>query len=406
MRRFLPRSRVVIEAETPLASTPNAALRARVACLALLATLLTAGTAVGFSGNAQAARAYDEGLRALLMQDSDTAMAAFQRATDADPDLSVAQRELGMLLAARSRWREAEARFEAAARPDFAEAHFRLGEVRLKGPATAIEALERATAIDPRHAPARRILGIAYGRVGRDEDAAAALQAAIAIDPRDVDARHELGSALLRLRSLDEAVEQLRNVVELDPLHAPARLALGNALIRLGQTERGHEMLAAHHRLMAQVEEIGRIDRSLERDARDPESWYRMGRVRMDRREWAEAARALTRCVALAPDDARGYEALGYVYGQLNAHEQALAVYAELMRRRPGIAAYHNGLGVLLLRMRRVEEAIAQFREAIALDGGQPGYHLNLAAAYRQGGDERRAGKAYAVYQAMKAAPE
>lgn len=392
-----------------MSATSNAAQRACRVCAVLLATLLTAETAAGFSGNAQAARAYDEGARALLSMNGDAAIAAFRRATEADPGLSPAHYELGMLWAARGRWREAEARLEAAVRPDFAEAYFRLGEVRLKGLAdasSAIEAFERAVAIDPHHAPSHRMLGIAYGRVGRGEDAIAAFKVATGENPADIDARWELGSALLRRHAFEEAAKELRAVVELDPLHPNAWLGLGAALTRLGRTERGSEMLETHRRLQEQVEEIDRIGRALRTDAGDLESWYRLGRLRMDRREWTDAARALSRCVGMAPNDPRGYEALAYVYGRLDAYEEALAVYAELMRRRPGVAAYHNGLGVLFLRMRRVEAATLQFREAIAIDGGEPGYHLNLTAAYKRAGDEKRSAEAYKAYQAMKAARE
>ena len=389
-----------------MVATSNATLRA---CVAVLVTLLTAETASGFSGNALAARHYDVGKRALLAGDAAGAMDALVRATDLDYGLSVAHYELGMLNAAGSRWREAEARFQAATGPEppnacFADAYFRLGEVQLKGiadAASAVEALERCVAIEPGHSSARRLLGIAYGRVGRRDEAVVALRLAVAANPDDNEARHELGSALLRVRAYEEAAEQLRALVDRDPLRAEAWLSLGNALIRAGQAERGREMLATHHRLVEQVEEIARLGRELEATPRDPESWYRLGRVRMERREWGDAALALDRCAALAPDDPRGYEALGYVYGRLDAYEQALAVYAELMRRRPGVAAYHNGLGVLLLRMRDVESAISQFSDAIGIDATEPGYYLNLAAAHRQAGDEKRAGEAYATYQRL-----
>jgi tetratricopeptide (TPR) repeat protein len=392
-----------------MAYTPGIAPRLLVLYVASLAVCLTAVTTMAFDGNMDAARAYDEGARALLTQDSDSALDAFRRAAEIDTSLTVAHYELGLLWASRSRWREAEARFKDASRPGFADAYSRLGEVRLRGLAnaeSAVEALEEAVAIDAHHAAAHRILGIAYRRIGKGADAIAALETAIGIDPTNADARYELGSALLGLRSFQEASEQLQILVNSDPLHAQAHLSLGTALIRIGQAERGREMLEAHHVLQEQVEEIDRIRRALARDEGDTESWYRLGRVRMNRREWTEAARALARCIALAGNDPRGYEALGYVYGQLGAHDQALGVYAEIMRMRPGVAAYHNGLGVLLLRMRRIEEAVAQFREAIALDGHEPGYQLNLAAAYRQGGNEKRAGEAYAAYQAMKATQE
>jgi len=392
-----------------MACRPSVAPRVFVLYVASLAVFITPGTTIGFGGNMAAARAYDEGARALLAQDSDGAHTAFHRATEIDTGLAVAHYELGMLLASRSHWRQAETRFQAAVRPSFADAYSRLGEVRLKGLANAdaaVEALKAAIAIDAHHAVAQRMLGIAYRRLGKGPDAIVALEAAIAIDPADADARYELGSVLLDQKFFQAAAEHLQILVELAPLHPKARLSLGSALMRLGQTKQGREMLEAHHRLQEQAEEINRIRRALRRDEGDIESWYRLGRVRMDRREWAEAARALGRCIALAENEPRGYEALGYVYGQLGAYEQAHDVYAEIMRRRPGVAAYHNGLGVLLLRMRRIEEAIVQFREAIALDGHEPGYQLNLVAAYRQGGDEKRAGEAYAAYQSMKATRE
>jgi tetratricopeptide (TPR) repeat protein len=67
----------------------------------------------------------------------------------------------------------------------------------------------------------------------------------------------------------------------------------------------------------------------------------------------------------------------------------ALAVreYQELLRLRPDMITARTNLGLALVSLGRFDEAIAQYRAALAQAPGDPGLGLNLAMAYYKKGD-------------------
>ena len=69
--------------------------------------------------------------------------------------------------------------------------------------------------------------------------------------------------------------------------------------------------------------------------------------------------------------------------------DDALAVrkYQELVKLRPDVLAVRANLGAALAHLGRYEEAIAQYRAALALAPGHPGLRLNLALAYYKKAD-------------------
>jgi len=73
--------------------------------------------------------------------------------------------------------------------------------------------------------------------------------------------------------------------------------------------------------------------------------------------------------------------------------DDALAVrkYQELVRLQPDVAAVRANLGAALAHLGRFDDAIAQYRAALALTPGHPGLRLNLALAYYKKRDLSRA---------------
>jgi Flp pilus assembly protein TadD len=64
--------------------------------------------------------------------------------------------------------------------------------------------------------------------------------------------------------------------------------------------------------------------------------------------------------------------------------KMALAEFRQAAALDPGNAAYHNALGAVLLYMRTPEtiaEAIGEFRKGVAIDDANPDLHQNLGAA-------------------------
>ena len=93
-------------------------------------------------------------------------------------------------------------------------------------------------------------------------------------------------------------------------------------------------------------------------------------------------------CTALA--QARDPQQLFQEAAEAQQHgDAALAVrkYQELLRLHPEVIGAHANLGLVLVSLARFDEAVAQFRAAVALAPGDRSLRTNLAMAYYQKGD-------------------
>ena len=73
---------------------------------------------------------------------------------------------------------------------------------------------------------------------------------------------------------------------------------------------------------------------------------------------------------------AQSYEATGQI-------ENALATYNELIPKAPNVPEYINNRGVIYFnKLRRYEEAKADFEQCLRMDPGNGLYHLNLSRCY------------------------
>ena len=158
-----------------------------------------------------------EQARALHRAEAPEAEARYRAALERDPGLHAAWDGIGMIAHAARRWE------------------------------VAIDALERAVALAPRHPTYRVHLGAALSRAGRAGEAVRALKAAIAIDPRSSAAWVNLGNACQRAGDPDRAIEALERALALDPHRAAALNNLGNLLKETGRVD---EAITAYQRAL------------------------------------------------------------------------------------------------------------------------------------------------------------
>ena len=254
----------------------------------------------------------------------DAAIDAYQRAVAARPDFVAADNNLTLALAKAGRGREAveRARARAAAapanvdrlftlglaqsehdvdeamttfrrvialRPDHALAHYNLAILykRVDRPRDAIEALQRALAIEPRP-EARFALGTLYFHQGQFDRAAAALEEAVAAQPRFVDAYITLAAVLKAKRQLPEAIDALRRAIALRPDSWHAHAAMATVLQLAGEADAAQQE--------STVAERRRIQGELEREAT---TWTAVGIARLDAGDAAQAAERFRRALSV-----------------------------------------------------------------------------------------------------------
>ncbi len=103
-------------------------------------------------------------------------------------------------------------------------------------PATAIAALERATQADPNDYQAVTFLGAAYAKAERHNDAVQALTQAVTIQPSNAQARFNLGVALQKAGWADQAVQAYEQALQLQPNYPQAQQALAGLRPQSPQT--------------------------------------------------------------------------------------------------------------------------------------------------------------------------
>ena len=151
--------------------------------------------------------------------------AALQR----DDRLPDAWNHLGFVLRALGRLDEARACYERAValKPDYAEAHDRLGALRCEqhGPAAGVPHFRRVVELQPAHAPGWSNLGAALVMDGQLPSARDAFARALALDPASEQAMTGRALVLERSYQIAEAVAAYDAVLEKNPRNHEARSA-------------------------------------------------------------------------------------------------------------------------------------------------------------------------------------
>ena len=150
-----------------------------------------------------------------------------QKSVQLDPQDAGAHNNLGVLLQhAQGRLKEAEesCRQAITLKPDYAEAHYNLGNtLKKQGRLDEAEAsYTQAITLKPDYAEAHYNLGNTLKELGRLEEAETNYRKAIALKPDYAEAHNNLGVTLQELGRLDEAETNYRKAIALKPDYAEA----------------------------------------------------------------------------------------------------------------------------------------------------------------------------------------
>jgi len=143
-----------------------------------------------------------------------------------------------------------------------------------------------------------------------------------------------------------EATRELRHAVILMPTETVARLTLAKAY------EASEEWFEA-------VEELQKLTASTPQDA---EYSYQLARALTKLSGWA-----LAQIARESPDSARLHQALGQEYVIQEKYDQALDAYRQATRVDPRLPEIHLGIAVILLQLKRFDEALAEIELELKL---------------------------------------
>lgn len=159
-----------------------------------------------------------------------------------DPDTALAHYVLSLSVSARLDWRrkigEAIDQAEEAIRLDprspsfYAQlAHLRLlqhsSSLRARDASSALRAAEAGRTVDPLDVPCTVLSGLAFGKLGRHEEAEAAFSTALALDPESAYAHASYGRYLFRRGEFERAVASLQEASRREPCSTLHRRMLG-----------------------------------------------------------------------------------------------------------------------------------------------------------------------------------
>ena len=191
---------------------------------------------------------------------------------------------------------------------------------------------------------------------------------------------HNLGVIEQERHNDAQAVAWFRKSLLLDPNYGPSRLLLGSSLLSLGKTDDA-------------VRELTRAVRSM---PREPAAHLQLAKAYESTEKWEQAVDELQKVTALAPDNAeysyqlgkaltrlsgwslqqisrvnpnsaRLYQALGQEYAIQGDYDRALLAYQQAAAADAKLPEIHLGMGLILLQLKRFDEALAQINLELLL---------------------------------------
>src|SRR5260370_15067568 len=98
----------------------------------------------------------------------------------------------------------------------------------------AVEQLQQAVTLEPRHADAWNSLGLALQKSGDRPAALKAYRKAVELDPADRESRNNYGFMLVETGSAAKGIEEFERVLRADPNNMTAMVDIGCAYLRMG----------------------------------------------------------------------------------------------------------------------------------------------------------------------------
>jgi len=216
---------------------------------------------------------------------------------------------------------------------------------------SAVDALERATALAPRIPLCHSNLGVAYERSGRHDDALSQFEIAIDLNPGLAAPHHNIAVASRRAGESARAEKELGVAVALEPDNPFYRTELAALLEERGEYDRAEALFESASRIAG--EEWG--------------ASLAYGDFLRRRRRYSEAVAAYQRVVELMPGSAGALTGLGRCYWALDDRTQALEVMSRLVELQPHNPAPKFDLAVMLHRSGRGRQAVGLLDDVIRI---------------------------------------
>lgn len=260
---------------------------------------------------------------------------------------------------------QAAARQPLPALPDDAEACNAQGNGWLQANrvADAIQAYDRAIALQGNYVDPYFNRGNALLRLGRTAEALASFEKAIALAPSLAVAHYNRATVLEGLGRIADAMDGYRTVLQLEPNNAQAQFNLG----------------CLYERLKAYEEALACMDQTIAIAPQLAQAHNNRGNALLKLNRRAEALDSFNQALALQPDFSEALSNRGNVYFQLKKYEDSCRDVEKSISLNPRRAEAHFLLGGLHKEMRNYKEALGCFQNAYQLNAKLPSLLSNIA---------------------------
>ena len=279
------------------------------------------------------------------------------------------------------RYGEALAAFEQASQldPDDASIYNKKGYTlyTLHRYGEALAAFEQAIRFNPKLIGAYKGKGKVLRDLGRYGEALVAFEQASQLDPNFAAYRDE--EDMLRAKRYEEALATFER-----SRHAPIVSSLQiSPLVQTSfpdsyQKNQQQQWLDTGYDLYnakRYQDALYACEQALRNDPDNADVYNLKGDVLSDLKRYGEALTAFERAIQLDPNSATAYKNKGITLKNLKHYEEALAAYERAIQLDPTLAPTYNSKGSVLLALNRYQDALANYERAIQLDP-------TLASAY------------------------
>ena len=213
----------------------------------------------------------------------------------------------------------------------------------------AVAIYERVLALNPDHADALHLSGVAAHQTGHHEKAAGLIQKAIAISPHVAMFYYNLGAACHALGNSMEAIACYKKALSLKPDYAEAHSNMGNSYLNLGRIE---EAIACHQQAIRLKPEFA-------------DAYNNLGTAFSRARRSKEALACFHKTLALNPSCFEVLHNIGNLHKDENRLSEAIIWYQKALAVNPAHPEVNNNIGSVLQSQGRIQEALSFYDIAI-----------------------------------------